>query len=333
MITRDLRQHPLQLGVACTFQIQKKMLKYNLEQISGRMACGEGLHWDSGKKCMYFCDINNSMIFRYVPKTNALFQAKVEAPFVSLIIPIKGASNKFIVGIGHSTAIMKWDGVSEAVKKSDLEVLHTVEEDKARNRFNDGKCDPAGRVFLGTMGGLVNGIWEDKQGKFYSFGSDRKLIQHFGDVGISNGLCWSLDGKILYYVDSLRFSIDALDYNVQTGQTANRRVVFDLPKNGVEGTPDGMTIDADGNLWLALYGGYGLICVNPKTQKLVTKIPIPGKFITCVQFGGDNLDEMYVTSATIETDPQELNVSPYLGGTFKITGLGVKGCDSIPAVL
>lgn len=108
----------------------------------------------------------------------------------------------------------------------------------------------------------------------------------------------------------------------------NRRVVFDLPKNGVEGTPDGMTIDASGNLWLALYGGYGVICVNPTTQKLVTKIPIPGKYTTCIQFGGDNLDEMYVTSASLECNQDELNVSPYIGGTFIITGLGIKGYDN-----
>lgn len=141
-----------------------------------------------------------------------------EAPFVSIIIPVKGTSDKFIVGIGRSTAFMKWDGISSTVKSSDLEIIHSVEQDKPRNRFNDGKCDPMGRVFMGTMGSLVNGVWEDKQGSFYSFGKDKKLNCLFGDVGISNGLCWSLDGKILYYVDSLRFRIDALDYNLKTGE-------------------------------------------------------------------------------------------------------------------
>lgn len=86
-----------------------------------------------------------------------------------------------------------------------------------------------------------------------------------------------------------------------------------------------------GNLWLAVYNGGCVLCINPNTKTLITKIPMPGKYITCVQFGGDDLQDLYVSSATVETPKEDLINSPYLGGTFILTGLGIKGCESIPA--
>lgn len=309
------------------------MSNFKLEQITGPLGCGEGPHWDSARKCVYLVDIPNSLVLRYVPATKELFQAKVDAPYVSFILPVKGTKDKFVVGVGRSLAIMKWDGVSKIVSQADLEILHSVEPDRPNNRFNDGKTDPNGRVFAGTMGSQINGVWEQKRGALYSIGKDRKLKTVIPGIGIANGLAWSEDTKTFYYIDSLAYSVDALDYDVTTGEASNRRVLFDLKANGVEGLPDGMTIDTNGNLWVALYGGNGVACVNPKTGKRILHLPIPGKHITSVAFGGDNLDELYVTSACQELTPEELKINPLYGGTFKITGLGVKGYDGVSAVL
>lgn len=110
-------------------------------------------------------------------------------------------------------------------------------------------------------------------------------------------------------------------------------MAFDLKKNGVVGIPDGMTIDRDGNLWVALYGGSQVINVDPRAGRLIRKLPIPGRDITSVAFAGDNLDELIVTSAYQDLPTGETNFIPYAGATFRITGLGVKGYEGIPAVI
>lgn len=133
---------------------------------------------------------------------------------------MKGTKDKFVVGLGRSLAIIEWDGVSPNVPKSQIEILFSVEEGKSRNRFNDGKTDPKGRVFAGTMGGQVNGVWDQNQGTLYSFGKDRKLRTQLEKLGIANGLAWSEDKKTFYYIDSLAYSVDALDFDVDTGNAS-----------------------------------------------------------------------------------------------------------------
>lgn len=115
---------------------------------------------------------------------------------------------------------MKWDGVSKIVSQSDLEILHSVEPDRPNNRFNDGKTDPTGRIFAGTMGSQVNGVWEQRRGSLYSVGKDRKLKTVLPDIGIANGLAWSEDAKTFYYIDSLAYTVDALDYDITTGEAS-----------------------------------------------------------------------------------------------------------------
>ncbi|KAL0275840.1 UNVERIFIED_CONTAM: hypothetical protein PYX00_003569 [Menopon gallinae] len=305
------------------------MTNVKFEQITGPMECGEGPHWDSSRKCLYFVDINRSLVLRYVPETNEVFHAKVDGPSVSLIIPIKDTKDKFLIGVGRCIAIMTWDGVKETVTKNDLKVLYEVDEDKPNNRFNDGKTDARGRLFAGTMGAFINGAWEDARGSLFIFEANKKQRVVADGIGIANGLAWSLDYKHFYYIDSLAYRIDVFDYDLDTGEATNRRVLFDLKTNGVKGLPDGMCIDNCGNLWVALYEG-GMMCLDPITKQVIHKFDLPGCHITSVAFGGENLDELYVTSAAQHMTPEERRTHPFFGCTFKIVGLGVKGLDGIP---
>jgi len=136
------------------------------------------------------------------------------------------------------------------------------------------------------------------------------------EVGISNGLAWSLDYKTMYYIDSTLQRVDAFDYDVETGNIANRRTVIENPKDF--GIPDGMTIDSEGKLWVALWEGSAITRWDPTNGKLLLKIALPAKRITSASFGGEDLSELYVTSAA--------KGEPYPNGAlFRITNLGVKG--------
>lgn len=305
--------------------------EFKIEKITGPLGCGEGPHWDVDRKVLYLVDIPKALVLKYDPATKKLNQAKVDAPFVSFILPVKGTSDKFVVGLGRDLAIIRWDGVSTKVPKSDIEVLFQVEPDRPNNRFNDGKSDPVGRVFAGTMGGEIDGVPEQKRGALYRFGKERKLKTLATEIGIANGLAWTEDNKTLYYNDSLTFTVDAFDYDINTGDISNRRVVFDLKKNNIEGIADGMTIDRDGNLWVALYMGNQVIHIDPRKGKLLRKLPIPGRDITSVAFIGDNLDQLVVTSAYKDLPPGETTVNPLSGSTYIVHGLGAKGYVGIPA--
>ncbi|XP_006881073.1 PREDICTED: regucalcin-like [Elephantulus edwardii] len=152
---------------------------------------------------------------------------------------------------------------------------------------------------------------------------DHHVEKYFDQVDISNGLDWSLDHKILYYIDSLSYSVDAFDYDLQTGQISNRRNVYKLEKE--EQILDGMCIDVEGKLWVACYNGGRVIRLDPQTGKRLQTVKLPVDKTTSCCFGGRDYSEMYVTSARDGMNPESLLKQPEAGGIFKITGLGVKG--------
>jgi sugar lactone lactonase YvrE len=127
-----------------------------------------------------------------------------------------------------------------------LEFLDHPEKDKPENRFNDGKVDPKGRFWAGTLEILEQ---NGPLGALYRMGKDLKLEKMVDKVEVSNGLAWSLDHKTMYFIDSPRQRVDAFDYDVETGNLSNRRIAFETGKD--LGYPDGMTIDKNGNLWVA----------------------------------------------------------------------------------
>ncbi|KAJ0062338.1 hypothetical protein NL108_010499, partial [Boleophthalmus pectinirostris] len=174
---------------------------------------------------------------------------------VGFAVPARGGG--YVAGVGRTFSAVDWS--TGAVTS-----LVTVDDDKPQNRLNDGKVDPAGRLFAGTMGLEQSpGEVQRKQGSLFSVDSDLTLIQHLDQVDISNGLDWSSDGKLFFYVDSLKKTLDVFDYDVATGRMDSRRVVFELKDE--EGLPDGLTLDADGKIWICCYNGWRVIQVDPHT--------------------------------------------------------------------
>ena len=263
---------------------------------------GEGPLWDEEQQVLYWVDILGSLLYIYDPAT--------------------GENRVLDVGRHVGTVVTRASGglmlaVREGFASFDLEtqeltLIANPEAHITGNRFNDGKCDPAGRFWAGTM------AYESpsNQGSLYRLDTDLSVHKIFGDVAISNGIIWSLDHTTMYYIDTLRKNVRAFDYADDTGDISNERVIINVPEE--IGMPDGMAIDSEGMLWVAHYGGSCVSRWNPNTAQLLLKIDLPVTQVTACAFGGPNLDILFITSAAQELDAAELERQPLAGGLFSI---------------
>ena len=263
---------------------------------------GEGPLWDEERQVLYWVDILSSLLYIYDPAT--------------------GENRALDVGRHVGTVVTRASGglmlaVREGFASFDLEtqeltLIANPEAHITGNRFNDGKCDPAGRFWAGTM------AYENptNQGSLYRLDTDLSVHKIFGDVAISNGIIWSLDHTTMYYIDTLRKNVRAFDYADDTGDISNERVIINVPEE--IGMPDGMAIDSEGMLWVAHYGGSCVSRWNPNTAQLLEKIDLPVTQVTACAFGGPNLDILFITSAAQELDAAELERQPLAGGLFSI---------------
>ena len=196
------------------------------------------------------------------------------------------------------------------------------ESDIEGNRFNDGKCDPAGRFWAGTcsLNCDVPGA-----GSLYCLDESLAARKVLGELTISNGLTWSADHKTMYFIDTPTFEIWAFDYKIETGAISNRRVAVPVPQDA--GYPDGMTIDAEGALWVAHWGTSCVCRWDPNSGEKLEAIRFPVENVSCPTFGGPNLGEMYVTSSRLGLDESALQSQPLAGGVFRVSP-GVRGTET-----
>jgi sugar lactone lactonase YvrE len=209
------------------------------------------------------------------------------------------------------------------LRDGSIEWIGNPERDITGNRFNDGKCDPAGRFWAGTMN--VHG--EKEAGNLYALETDGRVVLKLKGVSVSNGMAWSPDGRVFYFIDTATRAVSAFDYDKAVGRISNRRVVIKIPPE--MGKPDGMTIDAEGMLWVALWDGWGISRWDPFTGKLLCQIKLPVSRVTSCTFGGKDLRDLYVTSARIGLSEEELQEQPLAGSLFVFRGLPFQG---IPAI-
>lgn len=276
---------------------------------------GEGPVWEESEQTLLFVDIIGQKIHRWSPTTNQI-QSVETGDTVGFAVP--RSSGGYVAGVGRSIVAVDWS-------TQKMTSLVDLDEDKPNNRLNDGKVDPVGRLLAGTMRKEEEQM-ERKEGALFSVTSDLKVTKHLSQVSISNGMDWSLDQRTLFYIDSLALTVDAFDYNVNTGHLGNRRVVYHLEEG--EGLPDGMTLDAAGRLWVACYNGGRVINIDPATGVRLQTIPLPVTKTTSCCFGGPDYSDLFVTTASLALDQSEIRQQPLAGNTFKVTGLGVKGRPS-----
>jgi sugar lactone lactonase YvrE len=271
---------------------------------------GEGPVWVSREAALYWVDIKGWKVFR-LGEQGVLDEWDTPLRVGSLA---PRASGGFIAGTDEGIAIVD-------LAAGRFEVVEQPEAELPDNRFNDGKVDRRGRFWAGTM--------DDRQkqatGTLYRIGSDLRAVPIDAGYGVTNGPAFSPGGEIMYHNDSARKVTYAFDVD-DDGNAANRREFARYGKD--DGYPDGMTVDAEGCLWIAFWDGWCVRRYSPAGECLA-KIEVPVARPTSCAFGGRGLDRLYISSASIELDAAALAVQPLAGGLFMATP-GVRGIAEIP---
>jgi sugar lactone lactonase YvrE len=274
---------------------------------------GEGPVWDTATRQMLWVDIPHGRVYRLDASTGSVVQVEVGQP-VGAIVP--RASGGFIVatpeGIAHLRTL---DGVRP-------ELIAEIERDRPANRSNDGKCDPAGRFWFGTMSTTS----EDAAGSLYRLDRDLSLHRMVKGTTISNGLGWSPDGSRMYFIDTPTGAVDAFDYKASSGAITRRHQLVNITPD--HGLPDGMAVDAEGGLWVAFWGG-GAVRRYTAEGELDCEVALPVSQVSSCCFGGVNLDELYVTTAAMGLTDDEVAAQPGAGGLFRCEP-GVRGLATTP---
>ncbi|XP_011306335.1 regucalcin-like [Fopius arisanus] len=287
----------------------------------------EGPHWDRATQVLYFVDITSQKIMRLNPRTSEVTEAYIKNGPVGVFVPVAGRNNTFWAGSGTDLVEVQWNPKYNDPNPR-IRVLSRIDKDRNFTRFNDGKVDPAGRFWAGSLGSKGNQAL-DNLGSLYRFSPNGTPTRIISPVSISNGLCWSHDNSTFYYIDSPTLQVVAYNYNVSTGNISNKRVVFTLKKIHKDEVPDGMTIDAQGHLWVAIHSGGRVIQVDPKTGKEIRAVKLPVMAVTSVAFGGPNLDVLYVTSGREGLSRRQLRRQPLAGSVFAVHGLGTTGAPML----
>jgi D-xylonolactonase len=268
---------------------------------------GEGPLWHPLEQRVYWCDIPQGRLFRYDPATGeheicyqgdeALGGYTIQADGALLFFMARGA-------------VKIW-------REGELTTVIDEIPDERDSRFNDVIADPQGRVFCGTMSTAT------RLGRLYRLDVDGTLTQVLDGVGTSNGMGFTPDRKQMYYTDTRKREIYLFDYDRASGEISNRRVFARVPSaedTPGEGGPDGMTVDAEGYVWSARWGGGCLVRYTPSGQE-ERRIAFPAKKVSSVTFGGPDYADMYVTTAG--GHQKEID-GPGAGALFCLR-MGIKG--------
>ena len=279
--------------------------------LDAKATLGEGAIWHPTEKKLYWVDIEAAELHIYDPATGKDTQFSTdEKP--GTVVPIYGGG----VLLATQNSIRKMDTGTGELTLVAVPLHHPLV------RFNDGKVDPSGRFWVGTM------AYDMEQGAaaLYRMDKDRSFRQVLDNVTISNGLVWSADKKTMYYIDTPTLTVQAFDYDDASGEISQGRVVIRVPE-ALGGAPDGMSIDAEGNLWIALHGGAAVICCDPATGEILQHVEVPAPQVTSVAFGGESLDVLYITTAREGMNPGQLEEYPLSGGLFAVK----PGARGVPA--
>jgi sugar lactone lactonase YvrE len=263
---------------------------------------GEGPLWHAAEQRLYWVDIPQGRLFRYHPASGEHQMCFEDEPLGGFTIQSDGA----LLFMARGTIKIWRDGVFTPV----------IAEipDERETRFNDVFADPAGRVFCGTM------PTADRPGRLYRLDLDGTLTKLLDGIGCSNGMGLTPDQRQLYYTDSEAREIYLFDYDAASGTIGNQRIFAAVAPDEGEGIPDGMTVDAQGYVWSARWGGSCLVRYTPDAV-LERRISLPAQKVSSVTFGGTDYTDMYVTTAGGDHKAEE---GQGAGALFRLN-LGIQG--------
>lgn len=289
--------------------------------LTARARLGEGPVWDERTQLLYWVDIYNHRVHQFNPETgrNRFIDVGETVGAIALVEPAAAAdpsvSETLIMALRHGLAYLD-------LGTGHVTPITTVEPDKPLNRFNDGKCDTHGRFWFGSMCG------DGKQGSLYRYGKEvstccrtsapapdtaNPLAHLESGLEISNGLGWSPDNQTFYLTDSPLQTIFAYDFDEETGSIRDRRVLIDVTHESF--FPDGLTVDSEGCLWVAMWDGWCVVRFDP-TGAEMGRIQLPIQRPTSCTFGGKTLSQLYITSASVGLSEAEIETSFWSGDLF-----------------
>jgi sugar lactone lactonase YvrE len=269
----------------------------------------EGPHWWAEKGVLLWVDIEASRVGLFDPVTG-LNRFLVVPSHVGAVVPM--SDGELLVATAQGFVRLHPDsGVVSS--------LQDPEEDRHGNRFNDGKCDPWGRFWAGSMAyNFAAGA-----GSLWRVNADFSCVRQRQGLTISNGLAWSQDRGTLYLIDSPTRQVLAFPLTPSGDLLGEATACITIPK-AWDALPDGMCIDAEGKLWIALFGGGAVTRWDPVSGLLLERLELPCRQVTSCCFGGPNLDQLFVTTARQEMDAAAIKAEPLAGGLFQAE-VGVKG--------
>ena len=269
----------------------------------------EGPCWWAEKQVLLWVDIEASRIGLFDPQTGRNNFLHLPA-HVGAVVPTSAGD----LLLATATGFLRLDPSTEAVT-----LLSDPEADRPGNRFNDGKCDPWGRFWAGTMAY----DFEPLAGALWRVNADFSCVRQRQGLTISNGLAWSQDRGTLYVIDSPTLNVLAFPLT-NSGEIAGEpSICVHIPEDW-DAVPDGMCIDAEGMLWIALFGGGCVTRWDPVSGQRLERLALPCRQVTSCCFGGPHLDQLFMTTARREMDAAAIKAEPLAGGLFQ-ADVGVKG--------
>jgi sugar lactone lactonase YvrE len=269
---------------------------------------GEGPVWHHARQSFFWVDIEGKKLNELTWRSKAV-QTWPMPQRIGMVAPCDDDTNLLVA---------LEDGLSlfNPQNETRQHLVH-IEKERPENRPNDGKCDSEGRLWLGTM----NAGTEENSGSLYCI-NKTAATQQLTALTISNGMAWSGDNKYFYFIDSVLQRVDQYLFDAPPGAITFDRVAVEIP--ATMGLPDGMTVDEEGMLWVAQWGGFCVCRWNPHTGALLHKIEVPVPQVTSCTFGGENLDQLLITSASVGLSKEDMATYPQSGHLF-LARPGVRG--------
>ncbi|XP_004931346.1 regucalcin [Bombyx mori] len=284
----------------------------------------EGPHWSTSENALYWVDIHGQQILKLDAASGNVTSRAIGYGPVSLAVTVKDNPKLLLISVRSELYLMPWDAPAG---DSALRLLSVVDLGLPDNRCNDGKVDANGRLWFGTMGKEVGNDVDKDQATLYMLDEGNYLhpSHKVRPVSVSNGIAWTSDNTFMFYIDTPTGNIDVFNFDLEEGTIRNRRTLFSFKANNVTGMPDGMTIDDEGNLWVACFNGGKVIKIDSRAGKLLEQHKLPAQKVTSVMWGGHDLSTLFVTTSRVGLTPVEQAQQPEAGSLFAIEGTGSKG--------